>query len=560
MSDDAKLTAELTEASGIPLPSVSAATPIPDAKQFPAWTLWTGLMLFLGHLPLLASYGMGLMSREPYQFAPLSVAAAIFLVWHRLRLFSQPLTTGSPRVALGFLVVSFCLLGVATFKWSPWLAVVSALLTALGVVWGLGGFSLVKTWSPAAIMLIILLRPPLGLDTKFTLALRGLAVQLSSCLLDQFGVAHFLSGNVVEVVNQRFLVEEACSGINSVLFIGAFSLFYTFWRRRPWWYVLIVLLATISFVLLGNVLRITVGAMLSYRYEIDVLSGWRHQTIGLVLFTAYLGIAASTDAFLSFFIVKVRSGRRSSSGGHGEAEREHMGALRKFNSQVAQSFGSVVPHLGLAMGVAFSLLALVQTVRAVAGHSRVPTSAASSLRDGAKFNVPDQIGEWKRIDRNQRNVSYLELQAVYSHVWAFQNGRVVAIVALDYPYPGLHDLTVCYFNQGWNVSVGGKAVKANDAAGRRQDYFEVEMSKKPLSYGYLLYGGFAEDGQWAGKDFNDLMRGRFTDQTPVTYQVQILTSTYAPLSLAEKQQMLQLFFDARQLLNRQVLAQLKQKS
>jgi len=182
----------------------------------------------------------------------------------------------------------------------------------------------------------------------------------------------------------------------------------------------------------------------------------------------------------------------------------------------------------------------------------------SHLRGGAKFTVPDQIGEWKRVERKQRNVSYLELRAVYSEVWTFQNGRITAFVALDYPYEGLHDLTLCYFNQGWNVNVGAKNVKASSAAGGRQDYFDVGMTKKRLSYGYLLFGGFTEDGEWAGQDFNTLIQRRFSGRLPVTYQVQVLASTYTPLSTAEKQQLLQLFQATRQLLSKQVLAQLNQ--
>ncbi len=51
--------------------------------------------------------------------------------------------------------------------------------------------------------------------------------------------------------------------------------------------------------------------------------------------------------------------------------------------------------------------------------------------------------------------------------------------------------------------------------------------------------------------------GRITPTA--TYQVQVLHTSHAPLTSAEKGQMLRLFAEARQLLVQQVLGQLKRK-
>ena len=277
-----------------------AAPPGDTSVRPPSWMVLTGILLFVGHLPLLWLYAVDLMGREPYQFAPLAVAAALFLAWHRLRLSPDPVGAASPRWALAIFAVSFSMLCLATAVWSPWLAVLSALVTALGAVWAVGGLALAMKLFPGALMLIILVRPPLDRDLQFTLGLRRIAVHLSSCLLDHLGLIHLVSGNVVEVTGHRFFVEDACSGINSVLSVGAFALFYTLWRRRRWWHVAAVWAASLSFVLLGNVIRITVAVALSHRYGIDLLSGWKHQLFGLVLFVAYLGLVASADMFLDF--------------------------------------------------------------------------------------------------------------------------------------------------------------------------------------------------------------------------------------------------------------------
>jgi hypothetical protein len=206
------------------------------------------------------------------------------------------------------------------------------------------------------------------------------------------------------------------------------------------------------------------------------------------------------------------------------------------------------------------VLALAQTAKAwVLRPQQRPAPATSGLREGAKFTMPDQIGDWKRLGESQRNVIYqrnviwLELQALHSEVWTYQNGRVTASVALDYPYAGWHDLTVCYRVSGWEVNA--KSAKTTDLAGKEAAYFEVEIQKQRLMFGYLLFGGFTETGQWAGDDFNRRMRDRISGTT--TYQVQVLHTSYAPLRLAERQQMLRLFAEARQSLVQQVLGQLR---
>jgi len=75
---------------------------------------------------------------------------------------------------------------------------------------------------------------------------------------------------------------------------------------------------TLGFVLLGNVSRITLGAWLKFQYHLDILSGWRHETVGLILFASYLGLILSLDQLLVFLTEPART--RSESGGHASSK------------------------------------------------------------------------------------------------------------------------------------------------------------------------------------------------------------------------------------------------
>src|SRR5262249_9277689 len=67
----------------------------------------------------------------------------------------------------------------------------------------------------------------------------------------------------------------------------------------------LVLLATVAWVLLANVLRVVLITYLSVRSDVDLTSGWRHEALGLGMFGAVLGLIWSTDRAFAFFAAPV---------------------------------------------------------------------------------------------------------------------------------------------------------------------------------------------------------------------------------------------------------------
>jgi exosortase len=308
--------------SGTPLPSPAGdnAAPAADAGPFElkGLTLPTGVLLALGFVPLLVAFFVNLWAKEHYQFFPLALAGAGFLAWTRLEEVPRPLQAGARFVTAPIIGFSFLFLAAATVLWSPWLGAVSAMIGLAGAVWWVGGWRLLKAMIPAGLLLVLIIPPPFNLDTNLTLELRRLAVRWSSSVLDAIELPHSVTGNVIEIPGQRLLVEEACSGINSVLSTSAVCWFYCLWRRRHPLHLLVCAVMTIGFVLLGNVSRITLGAWLKFHYHLDILSGWRHETVGLILFASYLGLILSLDQLLVFLTEPSRG--RGESGGHSSSK------------------------------------------------------------------------------------------------------------------------------------------------------------------------------------------------------------------------------------------------
>ncbi len=544
--------------SAVNTPSTPPADPTssaPPEATTPATVQLTGLnkvtggLLLLGGAPLVVVFFMNLWAKEYYQFFPLALAGAGFLAWLRWQEMPKPLETGTGWVTGGLMLGSWLLMAAATAFWSPWAGMVAALIGLLGAIWWLGGWPLLRAMLPACFMLLTVLPPPLNLDVRFTMKLRSLATQWSGSVLDALSVTHAVSGNVIEIPNQRLLVEEACSGINSILSTTAVCLFYCLWRRRSILHILVMLAMTVGFVLLGNVARIVSGAWFRFSWDINIMSGWKHETIGLVLFAGYLGLILSADALLEFLF--------SPSG----TETTKPAAPDAPSAPVAMVW--TASKTAWVAGLAFGLLGLAQLgqggMRYVRHETESLVSTTALVQRGATFTMPAQIGNWRRLDSERPTSIKVESKEVQSQSWHYQNSDLVATLALDYPFRGYHDVTICYTGSGWEIvrNVTRPAAASPDGA----PFVEAKMQKDLVAKAALLFSTLDERGQWVDGSYikrNTMERFR-GESSDTTYRVQMIVPHYVPLSTAKEEQVLALFLEARKLLREQVMSQMPKK-
>jgi hypothetical protein len=185
----------------------------------------------------------------------------------------------------------------------------------------------------------------------------------------------------------------------------------------------------------------------------------------------------------------------------------------------------------------------------------------SSLPDGTTFNLPARFGDWQRVD-SAEPYHKAETQGINSQVWNYQNGQVVASIAIDYPFRGYHDVTTCYQLVGWNID----QVTREDGVGPEAGIpdIAVEMSREPVSHASLWFSTVDEAGHWLerpvmAKSF--LERWELSGRVwPNSYRVQLLVTGYGPLVPAERAAARQLFAAARRELVQQLLEKLRGKS
>ena len=519
------------------------------------------LLALFGFAPLLTQFFFNLWQFDTYQFFPMALAGGGALFLRAANEVEQPLTPGNLFISLFLIPLALLILACASVLWSPWMGALSFLLMILGVTWGLGGWHFLKAILPSWFVLLTVLPPPLKLDERFALLLQGWAVAGSSRILDFLIIPHERTGLVIEIPGMRLLVEEACSGINSILFMTFICVFYAMWMRRSVFFTVVLYIFTIGCVLAGNLVRIVSGAWAWYYYQIEILTGWKHEAIGLSLTAIYITLIILAEKIL-------RNPTRDYSASDHESSNARPSLLRSL-------------HLGAAfklLTILLVCLGLVQLVRGWDFHTQREGAKKVNTTDfdgAALFTLPPEIDGWKLVGEpkpQSKTAAYED--GVHSHIWKLQKDGMQAIVSLDYPFFGYHDVTVCYRNSGWTVSES-KLLQASAENGLISN-MQVLLAREGGLKAMLFYSTVDERGIWLedspdrsayNKEGQPLQEGNLFERLlsrlrlvpianesydmAVNFRIQTLAAARGGLSTAQKRDLEKLFQKVRLILSEQ---------
>lgn len=509
-------------------------------------------VVFAAYLPLLWLHGQTLWQKPHYQFFPLVIVGALALAANRWQGMGA-LNPGAPSIVYPSAILMLLSLTAAALFDSPWVGAVAWLAAILAVLYGIGGATLLYRMLPAWALLWLAIPIPLDYDRKLITALQLFTAKWSSVVLDMLRITHVMQGAVVEVPEKRLLVEEACSGIHSLFATLCCTLFFIFWSRIPLVRGVLLMVSAVFWVIVANVARVVVVTIVDTKLKINVTEGLPHEMVSFIIFAVILGLVFSTDRLL-LFLTPRRLVRSTPDVDHGTT------AL----PDVRKTWLGSYPLAG-----AFAALALIQFIvflPSSADALTIPRMAEESL-------PPKCVGcERTRYEIQERTDQKMVDEGQFSQRWIYQLGRNVAMVSLDYPFHGYHDLSICYRNSGWQVS-NPKPITVTDARGAEQTLQEQSMTMLDLQ-GYLLFGVYDTTGKSLNPVSDDIRRRlargmvRFervlkllgmksasqtlAGPTGPTYQIQLLVQSYTPLTEQEKQQAQSLFQQTEAALRQQI--------
>ncbi|MBS0201590.1 MAG: exosortase U [Planctomycetes bacterium] len=526
------------------------------------------LLIATGYVPLLWWHLSSLLARPHYQFVLILPVLLALLIRSR---DGEGNETGDFRwrYLVGLMYVgSLGLLIVATWAWSPWLAMLSVLIGSFCIAWSSTGWKGAMRWLPAWVMCWVLLPPPFGSDERLTLNLRHFTTHATSQVLDLFGVLHASYVNVIEVPQKKLFVADACSGVHSLFVLLAASLFWGLFWRRSVLHVGLSMISAFGIVLVENITRLVL-IVLGLSWNMDLSSGPDHTALGLILFAASVGLIISTDQLFLFLL----------------PQRTSRTIVARTPSAAIAVEGVDSPKRRMTITLLSPLFATAGLAQWATMPEQLPDLTASfwtmpDLKEFGEGGMPPVLQGFSRIDysRIQRVVG--DPFGQQSEQWVYGKDSIVAQLSIDYPYDSFHDATICYSQIGWkidNVAVESIEVPANDSMDRnsgetRESIAVVRMSRGLEGDAILMFSQLDQDGrihsrfseQTTGSNLRDATRRlqsflsrpptptRHEARPPLT-QIQMIARSAEPLTNKETQELLLLYINFRGRAKQQLL-------
>ena len=258
-----------------------------------------GLILLV---PTLIRLGEQVWSKEVGAHGPIVFATGIWLLWRRIPSMSEASERGHVALTLGTALLALMVYVVG--RAYDLISLEAAGIYGFGVAVLYDRFGLrqmLKNWFPIFYLSLLLPVPGWMLD-EFTAPLKLLVSALSAGIVEPLGVPLYREGVTMIVGPYQLLVEDACSGLNSLIGLVAITLFYIYLlRNADWKYSLFLMCLIIPIAIAANVLRIVFLILLTYYFGDAVGQGFLHVTAGLFLFALSLLLMFVIDSVVSRF-------------------------------------------------------------------------------------------------------------------------------------------------------------------------------------------------------------------------------------------------------------------
>jgi exosortase len=249
-----------------------------------------GVLLVIAFWPILVSMAGSWFDENAYmEHGILVIPAAAYMAWTK----KDKLKT-MPREPSGWGVL--LLLGGAlqallalVVQW-VWLGRMAFLVSLVGYLATVFGWRIIRELTYPLCTLILMITPPTFIYERLTLSLQLLASRLGEIALEALGYSVLREGNILEMVGIKLSVQEACSGIRSLLAIFFMCVLYNYFFVRGQSMKAVVLVLAIPVAILGNAVRIVATGVVS-QYDPELAQGAAHEALGYVtVVAAALGV------------------------------------------------------------------------------------------------------------------------------------------------------------------------------------------------------------------------------------------------------------------------------
>ena len=236
-------------------------------------------------------------SHEEGAHGPLILFTGAWLLWRQLLNMRKVAVSGN-----GWIVALILLLAISAYVFGQAFDFVTLDAAGLyGVILAIiysrfGRRAIFSNWFVFFYLLFAVPLPSIWIDA-LTSPLKQFVSIAATGLLEPFGMPLTHEGVVIYVAQYQLLVEDACSGLNSIVGLLAIGLFYVYLvRASSWSYALILASLIIPLAIIANVVRIIILILLTYFAGDAVAQGFLHFAAGMFVFLTELLLVFLVDS------------------------------------------------------------------------------------------------------------------------------------------------------------------------------------------------------------------------------------------------------------------------
>ena len=422
------------------------------------WAFWlVPILAILAIAPLMGRYIYFLTMMSQYEFTPVFLGAWLGIVILRRNSYFLTRPRHS-RLGLALVLLAILSLTAGVCCFNSWFGYI-AFIFAVGATFAFLGnwrnsYPLLPVWAA----LLILVRPPLRYDRALLIRLRWIASDAASRIADILGVPHHLKGVTFSLSNKQMFMDDACSGIISLLTCMAAAALIAVWRGRGTIHFVLLSTAGAFWAVIFNILRVEVLLCAWHWYSVDLTSGWKHDCLGYFALSVSALCILATDLSLHWVLQATSQSRSVLT----EIWNRHIANPQTCDIDLAQEGESLWQQWRSSFQlqkrhIALAIILLGFVIFQMPGELRTWKMLIS---DGSPLTVdlitpapfPESYDQWRHVSQPDSTSIWRLDHEIKSLQATYMRDQEVMIVAVAYPYSHWHDVSRCYENSDWQIS------------------------------------------------------------------------------------------------------------
>jgi exosortase B len=264
------------------------------------WPVLLGVSLVIAYVPTFITLAQGPWQTEQEGHGPLIIAAAVWLVWQSRDKLRAATISPSPTWGWTSLIGGLVVL-ILSRNQDIWFTEVASEIPVLaGCILLLAGWQTLRILAFPIIFLIFSAPAPGWMVDGATVPLKVLISDLVTNGLYALGYPIAQNGVVIQIGPYQLLVQDACSGMNSIFALSAIGVFYVYafrWEQKIRGLILMAMIIPIT--IAANFLRVVALVLIAYYGGVEKIEGFIHDMTGIALFIVAIILMFLCDALIS---------------------------------------------------------------------------------------------------------------------------------------------------------------------------------------------------------------------------------------------------------------------